>query len=396
MEKKDRQFSFKEVIIIAMIVSCFMFFLGSLSIYRHLGGINYTLLGNDKDLKKFISTYENLVNNYYGAIDKSSIISGAIDGMYKSLDDPYTTYLDSNNTNNLNDSLKGEYIGIGIVLEDNGNDTIINEVFDNSPAKTAGLKKGDIIIKLNDIDVRQLSSADIGELIRASEGTIKLEVLRNNKLEIYSLEATKTFIQSVKQNILTTNNKIVGYISISIFNDTADIQFEDALRETEKSPIEALIIDLRGNTGGYLEVTKNIAEMFLEKGSIVYSLQNNKQTVDFRDITNESRKYKIIVLVNKNTASAAEILAAALKYSYDAIVVGNKTFGKGKVQQKSDLIDGTSIKYTTAKWLMPNGKCIDGIGLTPDYQVDLDEKTLIEDDFYTDTQILYILNNLVD
>ena len=253
-----------------------------------------------------------------------------------------------------------------------------------------------VIIKLNDIDVRQLSSADIGELIRASEGTIKLEVLRNNKLEIYSLEATKTFIQSVKQNILTTNNKIVGYISISIFNDTADIQFEDALRETEKSPIEALIIDLRGNTGGYLEVTKNIAEMFLEKGSIVYSLQNNKQTVDFRDITNESRKYKIIVLVNKNTASAAEILAAALKYSYDAIVVGNKTFGKGKVQQKSDLIDGTSIKYTTAKWLMPNGKCIDGIGLTPDYQVDLDEKTLIEDDFYTDTQILYILNNLVD
>ncbi len=396
MEKKDRQFSFKEVIIIAMIVSCFMFFLGSLSIYRHLGGINYTLLGNDKDLKKFISTYENLVNNYYGAIDKSSIISGAIDGMYKSLDDPYTTYLDSNNTNNLNDSLKGEYIGIGIVLEDNGNDTIINEVFDNSPAKTAGLKKGDIIIKLNDIDVKQLSSSDIGELIRASEGTIKLEVLRNNKLEIYSLEATKTFIQSVKQNILTTNNKMVGYISISIFNDTADIQFEDALRETEKSPIEALIIDLRGNTGGYLEVAKNIAEMFLEKGSIVYSLQNNKQTVDFRDITNESRKYKIIVLVNKNTASAAEILAAALKYSYDAIVVGNKTFGKGKVQQKSDLIDGTSIKYTTAKWLMPNGKCIDGIGLTPDYQVDVDEKTLIEDYFYTDSQILYILNNLVD
>ena len=181
-----------------------------------------------------------------------------------------------------------------------------------------------------------------------------------------------------------------------MFNDTTDIQFEDTLREVEKEPIEALIIDLRENTGGYLEVSKNIAEMFLKKGSIVYSLQSNNQTIDFKDITNESRNYKIIVLVNSKTASAAEVLASALKYSYDAKIVGNKTFGKGKVQQKTNLIDGTSIKYTTAKWLMPNGKCLDGIGLIPDYEVDLDEKTFIEDDSYTDTQILYILNNLVD
>ena len=131
MKKGEKRFSFKEVILIAVIVSFFMFFLGSLSIYRHLGGINYTLLGNDKDLKKFISTYEYLVNNYYGNIDKPNIISGAIDGMYKSLDDPYTTYLDTNNTDNLNDSLRGEYVGIGIRIEDRGNKVVISDVFDN-------------------------------------------------------------------------------------------------------------------------------------------------------------------------------------------------------------------------------------------------------------------------
>ena len=396
MKKGEKRFSFKEVILIAVIVSFFMFFLGSLSIYRHLGGINYTLLGNDKDLKKFISTYEYLVNNYYGNIDKPNIISGAIDGMYKSLDDPYTTYLDTNNTDNLNDSLRGEYVGIGIRIEDRGNKVVISDVFDNSPSKNAGLKKGDIIVKLNNIDVSELYSNDISELISASDGTIVLEVLRNNIVETFSLEPAKTLVQSVNHKILSYNNKLVGYISVSVFNDTTDIQFEDTLREVEKEAIEALIIDLRENTGGYLEVSKNIAEMFLKKGSIVYSLQSNNQTIDFKDITNESRNYKIIVLVNSKTASAAEVLASALKYSYDAKIVGNKTFGKGKVQQKTNLIDGTSIKYTTAKWLMPNGKCLDGMGLIPDYEVDLDEKTFMEDNPYTDTQILYILNNLVD
>ncbi len=396
MKKEDRRFTIKEVLIIVILSSFFMFFLGGISIYRHLGGINYTLLGNDKELKKFISTYDNLLNNYYGNFDKSTLISGAINGMYASLDDPYTTYLDANNTENINNTLNGQYIGIGIILEDSDNGVQIKDVVKDSPALKAGLIPGDIIIKLNNMDVSSLYSIDISEMIKATTGDIKLEIIRNKDIKKVTLRKEDLAVPIVKKELITYKEKFIGYISLEIFNDTADIQFEDAIFDLEKNNIESLIIDLRDNTGGYLEVTKNIAELFLKKGKIIYTLVNNKEKVKIADITNESRNYKIVVLVNSNTASSAEILAASLKYSYGAIIIGNKTYGKGKVQKKTDLIDGTSIKYTIAKWLMPNGKCIDGVGIIPDFEVTFDKDTIVKDDIFSDNQILYALDILAD
>lgn len=396
MKKEEKLFSIREVLIIVIISSFFMFFLGGISIYRHLGGINFTLVDNDKELKKFISTYKNLLSNYYGDIDKSTIISGAINGMYSSLNDPYTTYLDKDSTNTLDTTLTGEYVGIGIRISDKDNFTVITKILDNSPAFKAGIKEGDIIKKINEVDVSELKSEDITEILKVMQGDIDLSVLREDKAINFSLKPDKVLVPTVKEEIITYKDKKIGYIAIELFSDTADIQFEDSIINLEKSGIESLIIDLRNNTGGYLEVTKNIAELFLKKGKVIYSLVNKKQKVVFKDITNESRNYQIVVLVNGKTASSAEILASALKYSYGANIVGEKTYGKGKVQQKTTLKDGTSIKYTTAKWLMPNGKFIDKIGITPDYNISLKIDKLVDGDLFSDSQILYALDMLVD
>ena len=374
-----------------------MYFLGGLSAFNKLSGINYNYLAKDSHLKEFISAYNDLTTNYYDALDKEELISGAIDGMYSKVNDPYTSYMNESDTSNLNDSLSGEYYGIGIKIERTveGN-TRIAEVFDDSPASKSGLKSGDIILKVAGEEVRDKSLDDIVGLIKNDSKDVNIVVLRNDTELSFNVKADTLLVPAVVVKLLNKDNHNIGYIKLSVFNDTADVQFENELTRLENSNIESLIIDLRNNTGGYLEVAKNIAEMFLEKNKLIYSLESKNDKQDYMDKTNEKRSYKVVVLVNKASASASEILAAALRDSYDAVLIGNKTYGKGKVQEKSSLSNGTTVKYTTAKWLTPSGECIDGIGLTPDYEINLDLSTYDSSDIYTDSQVLYTLNYLVD
>lgn len=146
--------------------------------------------------------------------------------------------------------------------------------------------------------------------------------------------------------------------------------FQESLMDLETKGMDSLIIDLRNNTGGYLNAATNIANLFLEKGEIIYSLENKNKITAFKDETNDKREYKIAILVNSSTASAAEILTAALHDSYGAIVVGKTTYGKGKVQTMKYYEDSI-VKYTSAKWLRPNGECIDEVGIIPDYDINI-------------------------
>ena len=397
MKNDPKKFSYIDIIIVVILTSVIMYFLGGLSAFNKLSGINYNYLAKDSHLKEFISAYNDLTTNYYDALDKEELISGAIDGMYSKVNDPYTSYMDESDTSNLNDSLSGEYYGIGIKIERTveGN-TRIAEVFDDSPASKSGLKSGDIILKVAGEEVKDKSLDDIVGLIKNDSKDVNIVVLRNDTELSFNVKADTLLVPAVVVKLLNKDNHNIGYIKLSVFNDTADVQFENELTRLENSNIESLIIDLRNNTGGYLEVAKNIAEMFLEKNKLIYSLESKNDKQDYMDKTNEKRSYKVVVLVNKASASASEILAAALRDSYDAVLIGNKTYGKGKVQEKSSLSNGTTVKYTTAKWLTPSGECIDGIGLTPDYEINLDLSTYDSSDIYTDSQVLYTLNYLVD
>ena len=394
--RNKKVFSFLDVSIITIMTSIVMCFLGALLIYKHFGGINYNLLGEDQALKEFISAYDKLNEHYYDELDKNALIDGAINGMYGVVNDPYTSYLDKTDSSVLNDTLNGKYEGIGISIGKGINaDITIVEVFKDSPAEKSGLKAGDVIISINSEDVTSKSTEEIATMIKNGKET-EITVLRGTKEITVRVTTDILFVPAVDYTILKKDNKKVGYIILSVFNDTADTQMENSLKELEKEGIDSLILDLRGNTGGYLQIAENIAELFLESGKTIYSLENKQGTTHYKDNTSEKRTYEIVVLTNERSASASEILAAALKQSYGATLVGMKTYGKGKVQEKTTLSDGSSIKYTSAKWLTPNGTCIDEIGLKPDIEVEFDIESYDQTDLLTDSQLFTALDVILN
>lgn len=325
---------------------------------------------SDESLQEFITVYNSVLNNYYQDVNKSEMIDKAIDAMLEYLGDDYTTYLNEDETEELAEKLAGKYQGIGVELIE-GNK--VNKVFENSPAKESGIQVGDIIIKINDRDVTTFTASEIASEIKKDDSLTKINIMvkRNEQELTFELEKKELYIPAVESKIIDNNGKKTGYIYISTFSNTVYTQFKEVLNNIETEGIDNLIIDVRNNTGGYLKSASDIASLFLEKGKIIYSLESKKEKEVFKDETKDSKSYPVVVLINETSASASEILAAALKESYNATLVGKKSYGKGKVQQTSTLNDGSMYKYTSAKWLTPKGECIDKKGLNPDYEVDL-------------------------
>ena len=203
---------------------------------------------------------------------------------------------------------------------------------------------------------------------------IKITIQRDSEEKEVKLKRQKLEVPTVTTKIYENNDKKIGYIDISIFSSVTDKQFKEKLKELEKKEIDGLIIDVRDNNGGYLNVVTNIASSLLKKGDIIYKLEkSNKKVETKKDTTKEKRTYPIAVLVNAGSASASEILASAIKESYKGFVVGTNTYGKGTVQQTMNLEDGSMIKYTIENWLTPNGNWINEVGVTPTNVVELDE-----------------------
>ena len=335
----------------------------------------YVNTGNEY-INELVKSYNNITANYYDNIDEKSLVDAAINGMLNYLGDPYTTYLDKTNTNSLTDALAGTYEGIGIEVSKNDNNEIeVKTVFDDTPSSEAGLLVGDVILKINEEDVTTKTTTDAVAIIKSSKSSnIKLQIKRNEEIKDIDVVRKELYLPVVSSELLNQNDKNIGYIAVDKFSETVFEQFSKELNKLEKNSLDGLIIDLRNNTGGFLVGATKMAELFLEKGKVIYSLQSKLDNEVTKDETDEKRDYKVYILVNKSSASASEILAAALKYSYGAKLVGTTTYGKGKVQKTSKLSDGTMYKYTSAKWLTPNGDCIDGIGLSPDLNVELSEE----------------------
>ncbi len=328
-------------------------------------GYSYAQLANDENVQDFLNVYSKIVSQYYEDVDKKAIIDSAISGMTDYLEDTYTSYLDEEKANTLKNELNKTYVGIGIVLKDN---TVVN-IVENSPAHKAGIMTGDTIIKVNDTDVTNISKEELAKMINESNNGVNIIVTRNNEvLEFYNVKAETLNSPSVTYNMAEDN---IAYMKVSIFSNTLSQQINFAISELSRLNMNKLIIDLRDNTGGYLEQAYESAELFLEKGKVVYSLiDKNNKIKKVKDETDLKQDIPIVILINNNTASAAEIFATALKDSYGAILVGKTSFGKGKVQHTYSLDSGGLVKYTSSKWLRPNGQCVDNVGITPDYDID--------------------------
>lgn len=371
--KERNTYTFEEVFII-MIISLVIGFFTCFSLNKILsGGKNYRLLS--KDLNKFVDTYQTILKNYPDKLDTSKLVESAIEGMMSSIGDKYTTYNDVDGATTFNETVSGTYEGIGCLVTTTENSIQIIEVFDDSPASKAGLKEKDIIKKIDGQDFSDKTSSDMANYIKESEKKeIKITIQRDSEEKEVKLKRQKLEVPTVTTKIYENNDKKIGYIDISIFSSVTDKQFKEKLKELEKKEIDGLIIDVRDNNGGYLNVVTNIASSLLKKGDIIYKLEkSNKKVETKKDTTKEKRTYPIAVLVNAGSASASEILASAIKESYKGFVVGTNTYGKGTVQQTMNLEDGSMIKYTIENWLTPNGNWINEVGVTPTNVVELDE-----------------------
>ena len=384
--KEKESYSFDEVFSITI----FSLLLGVLACFSVLTilnkGKNYFVLS--KELAKFVDAYDAIVNNYYKEVDKDKLVESAINGMVSSIGDEYTSYSDKDVTDNFNEAVNGKYMGIGALIMKSENDLVIYKVFEDSPSYKAGLKDGDIILKLDDKDTKDMSVNDIASIVKNDDNKeVKLLVKRGEENLDITIVKDMVELPVVSGKVINHNDKKIGYISLSIFSSVASEQFNKQLVKLEKEGISGLVIDVRGNSGGYLTTVTDIVSYFLKKGDIIYKLEVNDKVTVRKDKTKESRDYPVAVLIDKNSASASEILASSIKESYNGYVVGTNSYGKGTVQQTLVLSDGSMIKYTIEKWLTPLGNWINEEGVIPTNYVELSSEYLNNPVFENDNQL---------
>ena len=361
--KNSKGFNLISVIIIICITSVVSAVTAGIIVTNNYN-LSYSDLSNDKELTDFIKAYSNIVNNYYEDVDKEKMLDSALNAMLNYLGDNYTTYLTDEQRKALEESLRGTYQGIGVEIN---KDRVITKVTKNGPAEAAGLQAGDKFMSIDGTKLNDTDGNAVGLLIRGTDKkAVDIVVDRNGEELTFNVKIGTIEEPAIGYEMKENN---IGYIQISKFSRPLTSQMENALKELEANGMEKLIIDLRNNTGGYLDSAETTASLFLKKGKLIYSLEDKKSKEDYYDQTETSRDYPIVVLINNNSASSAEILAAALKDSYGAVLVGQTSYGKGKVQQTYDMEDGSMAKFTSARWLRPTGDCIDKKGIKPDFEV---------------------------
>ena len=366
--KANKGFNLLSVIIIICAVSLISALATGIIVtnsYKTSNGLNYNELLNDEHLSEFLEVYASVSGNYYEDVDKDALIDTALNAMLDYLGDSYTTHLNSSETKALEERLAGSYKGIGIEII--GSEIV--GVTKDSPAEEAGLQVGDLLVSVDGTSVGDKSSSEISDLIKnSSNESVSLIINRAGTELTYDVAIADVATKAIAYSLLENN---IGYLKMDIFSKTLSSQVDLALKDMESQGMQKLIMDLRDNTGGYLESAEDTASLFLEKGKLIYSLENSETKADYHDETSACKNYPIVILLNSNSASASEILAAALKDSYSGpiLFVGETSYGKGLVQQTYDLSDGSMAKYTSARWLRPNGECINGKGLKPDYEV---------------------------
>ena len=370
---KKEGFSYPEMVIIMIIAVLFGFLIGNVVSFTKKETTNSSV---PSELKEFVDTYNDIVNNYYDKVNKEELIDAGIKGMINYLDDPYATYFDGTSSTNFNQTLEGNYEGIGIEVTLDNSKVKITKVFADTPANKAGIKVGDYITKVNGESVEGKSLSDVVSLIKnAKNKEVEITITRDNQEKTMKVTRTTVDMPYTSSKVYEENGKKIGYLKIEMFSNNITKQVKKELESLKKKNIDKLVIDVRDNPGGYLTQVTEILSLFMTKKDVIYQLQtkNNKEKV-YSTSSKATYNYPVVVLINENSASASEILASAFKETYNAEIVGVNSYGKGTVQKTGDLNNGDTIKYTVQKWLTPKGNWINEKGVTPTKEVKLELK----------------------
>lgn len=330
-------------------------------------------LSEDASSEEKLSVLKGLIDeNYIGDVDEEALEEGIYKGYIQGLEDPYSVYYNEEETKDLYETTEGEYSGIGAILSQDLESGVITlvQIYEGSPAAKAGLKDNDILTKVGDIEVTGMDLSEVVTYIKGEKGTdVDLTVLRGEDAEEITVTATRDTVeaQTVKYEMLEGQT---GYLSVSEFDSVTYAQYEEALNKLTDQGMTGLIVDLRNNPGGNLNTVCEMLDMVLPKGTIVYTEDKDGKRETATSDDEHQINVPMVVLVNGNSASASEIYAGAIQDYGIGKIVGTQTYGKGVVQQIFDLGDGTSVKLTIAEYFTPNGRSIDGEGITPDVEVE--------------------------
>ena len=370
-----------KTIMLIIVVALITFVITTAFLYNKLGTSSYVNLNikgiSSELIKKIYAVRTILDEKYIAQMSEEDLINGAVKGYVAGIGDKYTEYFTKEEMEEFKTETKGNYVGIGIYMYLNAEDNTVVVLYpiENSPAEKAGILTGDIIKKVDGVEYTGEDFEEISTYIKGEEGTkVKIEVERDGKRLEFEVERRAVDLYPVKSEILEGN---LGYINISSFDSDCSKEFKEAFNELNKNKLTGLIVDVRNNGGGIVEETLKIADYALEKNDVILitkDKQGNKEIE--RSIKNPIIKMPIVILTNEATASASEILVAALKENGKATVVGEKTYGKGVIQELLTLSDGSGIKITTEEYYTPNENKINKIGIEPDERVSLPEEVI--------------------
>lgn len=349
------------------------------------GKLPKTILNKDQpaavnaDFSLFWDAWEKVTSEHLqkDKIDPNKLVYGAINGFIQAIGDPYTTFLPPDQNKDFQNELDGYYEGVGIQIGYKDKSVVVISPLDATPAQKAGVKAGEEILKVDDKSIQDKTLGDIVSLIRGKAGTSVKIGLRKTTGETYDITLTRERIK-VKSVILTPKDNHIALIRVSRFGTTTDNEWDSVVSQVITDNYKGIVLDLRDNPGGELVSGIHIAGEFLKASSVIL-MQENAQGVRTSMVNQRDGKLldiPVVVLVNGGSASASEIVTGALRDNGRAKLVGEKTFGKGTVQEVQELDKGAGLHITTSKWLTPNGSWVNNNGLEPDFKVVVKEEDL--------------------
>lgn len=368
----NRDSRIRSAVLICFCIVCFL--LG----YFMNGLLDTGTVSSDEDFEKMEQIYSTMMDQWYFGKEDSdlhhTLLTNAINGMLENEYDPHTMYMEPEEYESFASSLQGNFVGIGIQYYELNDDTfLVERVFKGSGAEAGGMMKGDVIVAVDGTDVSGKDIDEISAMIKGEEGSeVMITVMRENEKKDLKIKRSV-----VNDSVYGYDKGNVGVLEINTFAETSGDEVGKYLAEFKKQGKRKLIVDLRGNGGGYVTAAMQIASYLVPENAVVYKEQAKDGTISEQVAYDDYERYtfdKIVILINEDTASASEVLTSCLKAQLDHVTtVGVKSYGKGTVQMPITFEDGSSFKYTIAEWLTPNEEHINNVGITPDVVVELDK-----------------------
>ena len=391
--KSERNQKIYKIIMLVVLTAVITFIITTISLYKNIGNSNIKYIAADSSvLGQKIAYYKKIIDeNYIYDIDEDKMTDSAIKGYFEGLGDQYSEFITKEEMEDYMADAPGKYVGIGIYITNNTetNQIVVLAPMKGSPAEEAGMKSGDVILKIDGEEYKGENLTEASNKLKAEEGTkVKLEILRDEKIIEVEVERKTIKVNHIESKVLQND---IGYIEITSFDEGCYKEFVENYNTLKEKNVKSLIIDLRNNGGGIVDEATDIADMFTNKGeTLLITTGKDKKEELTKAKKDKEIDMPVVILVNENTASASEILTAAIKENAEdkAKVVGTKTYGKGVIQSIFTLRDGSGVKLTTNEYYTPKHNTINKVGIKPDYEVALPEgKSLYDIEQKEDTQL---------